>query len=203
MAANTTPFLTAISSRRSVYSLSKDLPISKDRILELVKEALTHAPSPFNVRSTRTIVLFGDDHSNLWEHAYKVTEESSPAAIGVLGPKIKGFVNAAGTVLFFDDPAAFELLTPRFQAHAKLYPEWEDHSSGMNQLIVWTALAAEGVGANLQHYQPGITPYLQEKYGVSKVWKPKAQLIFGGVVGELPGPKEKTHLEASLKVFGE
>lgn len=72
----------------------------------------------------------------------------------------------------------------------------------MNQLIVWTALSAEGVGASLQHYHPGITPYLLEKYGVDKSWKPKAQLVFGGVVGEVPGPKEKTHLEESLRVYG-
>lgn len=98
MSANTTPFLTAIASRRSVYNLSKDLPISKDRILELVHEALKHAPSPFNVRSTRIVVLFGDEHTNLWEHAYKVTEEATPAAIGILGPKIEGYKNAAGTV---------------------------------------------------------------------------------------------------------
>ena len=72
----------------------------------------------------------------------------------------------------------------------------------MSQLIVWTALAAEGVGANLQHYHPAITPFLLDRYGISKEWKPKAQLVFGGVVGELPGPKPKTHLEDSLQVFG-
>ncbi|KAL5423763.1 hypothetical protein PMIN06_001617 [Paraphaeosphaeria minitans] len=49
----------------------------------------------------------------------------------------------------------------------------------MNQLIAWTALSAESVGANLQHYQPGITPYLQEKYGVDKSWRLKAQMVFG------------------------
>ncbi|KAL1607661.1 hypothetical protein SLS60_002596 [Paraconiothyrium brasiliense] len=201
--ASTTPFLNAIASRRSIYALSKETPIPNARILDLVTEALKHAPSPFNVRSTRAIVLFGADHDRLWEEAYRVTEETTPAAIGILGPKIKGFVAAKGTVLFFDDPSAYELLSPRFQAHAKLYPEWEEHSSGMNQLIVWTALSAEGVGANLQHYQPGITPFLQEKYGVDKSWKLKAQLVFGGVVGEVPGAKEKTHLEKSLQVYGE
>jgi predicted oxidoreductase (fatty acid repression mutant protein) len=106
-------------------------------------------------------------------------------------------------VLFFDDATAYALLSPRFQAQAKLYPEWEEHSSGMNQLIAWTALSAEGVGASLQHYQPGITPYLQEKYGVDASWGLKAQLVFGGVIGEVPGAKEKTHLERSLVVYGE
>ncbi|KAF9740537.1 hypothetical protein PMIN03_006787 [Paraphaeosphaeria minitans] len=140
MMASATHFLAAVADRRSVYALSKEIPVSNERILELVTEALKHAPSPFNVRST---------------------QESTPAAIGILRPKIKGFVAAKGT------------------AHAKLYPEWEEHSSSMNQLIAWTALSAESVGANLQHYQPGITPYLQEKYGVDKSWRLKAQMVFG------------------------
>lgn len=96
--ASTTPFLTAIASRRSVYVLSKKSPITNTRILELVSEALKHAPSPFNVRSTRAIVLFGAEHEALWEHAFKVVEESTPGMIGILGPKIKGFVAAQGTV---------------------------------------------------------------------------------------------------------
>jgi nitroreductase len=96
--ASTTPFLTALASRRSVYALSKETPIPNARILELVTEALTHAPSPFNVRSTRAIVLFGRDHEELWEHAYSVTAESTPAAMGILGPKIKGLGAAKGTV---------------------------------------------------------------------------------------------------------
>jgi predicted oxidoreductase (fatty acid repression mutant protein) len=29
--------------------------------------------------------------------------------------------------------------------------------------VVWTALDAEGLGCNLQHYQPGITPWVREK----------------------------------------
>jgi predicted oxidoreductase (fatty acid repression mutant protein) len=96
--ASTTPFLTALAARHSVYALSKETPIPNTRILELVTEALKHAPSPFNVRSTRTIVLFGRDHEDLWEEAYRVTAASTPAAMGVLGPKIEGFIAAKGTV---------------------------------------------------------------------------------------------------------
>lgn len=72
----------------------------------------------------------------------------------------------------------------------------------MLQLIVWTALAAEGVGANLQHYQPGITPWLKEKFGIEESWRVKAQMVFGGVVGEVPAAKEKTHIKESLRIFG-
>ena len=98
--ASTTSFLAATQARRSMYALSKESPISNDRIIEIVNHALKYAPSPFNVRSARCILLFGQEHNKLWEHAYKITEETTPQAIGVLGPKIKGFEGAYGTVSY-------------------------------------------------------------------------------------------------------
>jgi predicted oxidoreductase (fatty acid repression mutant protein) len=96
--ASSTPFLTAVANRRSLYALSKESPISNDRIVEIVNHALKHAPSPFNVRSTRCIVLFGEEHTKLWENAYKVTEQATPQFMGILGPKMKGYEAAYGTV---------------------------------------------------------------------------------------------------------
>jgi uncharacterized protein len=195
-------FLSAVAARRSVYNISKESTISNDRIQEIVTEALKHAPSPFNVRSARAIILLGDEHTKLWQEAYTITEKETPQAIGILGPKIKGYEAGCGTVLFFDDQTAYDTLTPRFRALSKQYTEWEEHSSGMHQLIVWTALEAEGLGCNLQHYQPSITPYVNSTYQVPEFWKLKCQLVFGKPVGELPGPKEKTHLESALRVYG-
>jgi len=96
--ASAIPFLTAVASRRSVYTLAKESPIPNDRILDIVNEALKNGPSPFNVRSARCIVLFGEEHTKLWQAAYKITKESIPGAIGILGPKIIGYEEAYGTV---------------------------------------------------------------------------------------------------------
>lgn len=96
--ASATPFLTAVAGRRSIYTLSKESPIPNSRILEIVNHALVHAPSPFNSRTTRCIVLFGEEHDKLWKNAYEVTEEQTPGSIAVLGPKIKGFQEGYGTV---------------------------------------------------------------------------------------------------------
>ncbi|KAF2019097.1 Nitroreductase [Aaosphaeria arxii CBS 175.79] len=200
--ASTTPFLTAVQGRRSIYTITKELPIPTSRILEIVHEALEHAPSPFNVRSCRCIVLFGDEHDKLWRHAYEITQKDSPQAIPILGPKIEGYAAGAGSVLFFDDTSAYGSLTPRFAALSKQFPEWEEHSSGMHQFIVWTALTAENLGCSLQHYQQGITPYVKELYDVPESWNLKSQLVFGGRAGEVPDPKPKTGLESALKSFG-
>ncbi|KAF2639772.1 hypothetical protein P280DRAFT_470384 [Massarina eburnea CBS 473.64] len=103
--------------------------------------------------------------------------------------------------MFFDDSSAYDLLSSRFAALAKAYPEWEEHS-GMHQFIVWTALSAEGLGVSCQHYQPSITPYVNKTYHVSESWKLKCQLVFGKPVGTLPDAKPKTHLEQALRVYG-
>lgn len=127
-----------------------------------------------------------------------------PQAMGILGPKIKGLERAKGTVLLFDDQTAYDSLTPRFRGLSEQYPEWEEHSSGMLQFIAWTALDAEGLGCSLQHYQPGITPYVRSTYSIPESWKLKCQLVFGGLeegVGR-PVAKEKTYLETAIRVHG-
>lgn len=66
-------------------------------------------------------------------------------------------------VLFFDDPSTISKLPPPFQPLFTEFPNVQDHASGMLQFVVWTALAAEGLGCNLQHYQPHIDPWVREK----------------------------------------
>ncbi|KAG9728433.1 hypothetical protein KCU73_g12375, partial [Aureobasidium melanogenum] len=76
-----------------------------------------------------------------------------PMAVDILIPKVQGFRGAYGTVLFFEDVDSVKELNPRFAKMSEENPEWYDHSSGMHQYVVWTALEAEGLGCNLQHYQ--------------------------------------------------
>ncbi|OCK80660.1 Nitroreductase, partial [Lepidopterella palustris CBS 459.81] len=200
--ASTTSFLAATKARRSMYALAKESPISNERILEIVQHALKYAPSPFNVRSTRCIVLFGAEHDKLWDIAYKATEETTPMALPILGPKIKGFAAAYGTCMFFDDDTAVNELTPRFAALSKQYPEWFEHSNGMNQYIVWTALEAEGLGCNLQHYQPMITPAVVKEWNVPASWHLKCQMVFGKPTAGAGEEKPKRPAEENMKVYG-
>jgi uncharacterized protein len=48
--ASTKPFLDAVKDRHSIYSLSKDSPISDERVKELLEFTIKHAPSSFNVQ---------------------------------------------------------------------------------------------------------------------------------------------------------
>lgn len=79
-----------------------------------------------------------------------------------------------------------------------------EHSQGINQFITWTALANEGLGCNLQHYNPMVTKNVMETWDVPETWALKAQLVFGKPTGPPRGGVEKQFapLETRVKVFG-
>ncbi len=74
----------------------------------------------------------------------------------------------------------------------------------MNQFIAWTALANEGLGCNLQHHHPVISPYVAKTYDVPASWSLRAQLVFGKPTGPPRGGVEKVFapLETRVKVYG-
>jgi predicted oxidoreductase (fatty acid repression mutant protein) len=71
----------------------------------------------------------------------------------------------------------------------------------MNQYAVWTALEAEGLGANLQHYNPLIDKRVAETWNVPADWELSAQMPFGTPAA---APAEKTFkpVEERFKVYG-
>jgi predicted oxidoreductase (fatty acid repression mutant protein) len=71
----------------------------------------------------------------------------------------------------------------------------------MHQYAVWVALEAEGLGANLQHYNPLIDEKVQSTWNVPATWLLKSQLVFGHPEGEA-GPKTFKPIEDRLKVYG-
>lgn len=76
---NADTLLELMKGRRSYYALNKDLPISKDRIQEIIKEALRQTPSSFNSQSNRVVVLFGDEHDKFWALTTETLKDIVPA----------------------------------------------------------------------------------------------------------------------------
>ena len=70
----------------------------------------------------------------------------------------------------------------------------------MAQYILWAALEAEGLGVNLQHYNPIIDVRLETEYSVPPTWSLKSQMVFGKPVAE-PGEKTFKPLEERVKFF--
>lgn len=57
------PFLSALSHRRSVYTLSNSSTISDPRIVEILKQAIEKTPAAFGSFTTRMVLLLRDGGS--------------------------------------------------------------------------------------------------------------------------------------------
>lgn len=188
--------------RRSVYALNKDLPIAASEVAKIVEHAIKHTPSSFNSQSTRAVVLFGAEHEKLWDIAINELRKIVPA--GNFQPtedKLNMFKAAAGSVLFFEDQKVVKGLQEQFVAYAANFPVWADHADAMTQYAIWTALAAAGVGANLQHYNPVIDAEVAKTWNIPADWTLRAQLVFGGIAAPA-GEKAFNPIEERFQVHG-
>ncbi|KAI1466278.1 Nitroreductase [Daldinia caldariorum] len=195
-------FLDHLKNRRTYYALSKELPISKERIQEIVKQSIYEVPSSFNSQSNRVVVLFGAEHDKLWDLTSEILKTIVPAdAWESTAQRMSGFKAGAGTVLFFEDQEVVHKMQAQFSLYSDKFPIWAQQSDAMAQYAIWTAFTAEGLGANLQHYNPLIDAKVASEWGIPDHWQLNAQLVFGGRAGE-PGPKDQVPIEERLKVFG-
>ncbi|MDO5651909.1 MAG: nitroreductase family protein [Moraxella sp.] len=193
---------TAAETRRSIYALNKNLPISTDEVKQIIEHAVKHTPSSFNSQSTRVIALFGAEHDKLWDLTTEALRAIVPAEnFAPTEQKLAMFKAGAGTVMFFEDKRPIEALQANFPAYADNFPIWAEHTNAMHQYAIWTALAAAGVGANLQHYNPVIDDAVAKTWHVPSEWKLRAQMVFGGIAAPA-GDKEFAPLDERLQFFG-
>jgi uncharacterized protein len=119
-------FLTAVQSRLSCYTLTNTSPIPDTRIHEIINSTIKHAPSTFNVQSARAIILLKSEHEKLWDMADACLKKAVPEqAYNSLKGRVKGFRDAYGTVMWFEDQEALEKLgqsSPSMGAIKHLFP---------------------------------------------------------------------------------
>lgn len=194
-------FYEALAERRSYYELSKSSPVSDEVIQEVVEKALRLAPSAFNSQSARAVVLFGEQHDKAWEITRESLRKIVPAEqFAQTNDKIDAFKNGYGTVLFFEEQSIIEGLQERFALYKDNFPVWAQQAAGMAQLVVWTGLRSEGLGASLQHYNELIEDEIKATFDLPDSWKLLAQMPFGTPL-TVPGPKEYTPIEERVRVF--
>ncbi|WP_107863292.1 nitroreductase family protein [Neisseria polysaccharea] len=192
----------AAESRRSVYSLNKNLPVGKDEVVQIVEHAVLHTPSSFNSQSARVVVLFGEEHDKVWQFVEDALRAVVPAdSFEPTAQKLKLFKAGAATILFYEDQNVVKGLQEQFPAYAANFPVWADQANAMVQYAVWTTLAAAGAGANLQHYNPLPDAAIAEAWNIPENWLLRAQMVVGGI-GAPAGEKTFQPVAERLKVFG-
>ncbi|CAB3961124.1 MULTISPECIES: nitroreductase family protein [Burkholderia] len=185
------------TKRRTQYALGKELPISEAEAEGLIRQAIRIAPSAFHSQSSRAVILFEAMHEKLWDITRETLRAIVPAdAFAPTDAKMDAFAAGAGTVLFFEDQDAIQELQKQFPLYADAFPMFSEHSAGMAQFAVWTALAEAGIGASLQHYNPLIDAEVAKQWNVPASWKLRAQMPFGSNLQPFP---EKTFIADELR----
>ncbi len=190
------------TTRRSIYALNDQLPLSPLALSEVIEEVVLNTPSAFNSQSSRLVVLLGPEHQKFWalvENALR--KVVPPENFDATAVKLDGFRAGAGTVLFFEDELVIRELQERFPLYAASFPLYAEQTNAMHQYALWTALADNDIGANLQHYNPLVDAEVQKLWQLPSTWTLKAQLVFGGIKAPA-GEKEFKPLNERLKFFG-
>jgi len=195
-------FLDAIAKRRTFYGIGKNIALTQDHIQEIVEQSVVNTPTAFNSQSGRAAVLFAEQHKKLWSIALDSLRKIVPAdAFAKTEEKVNSFAAGAGTILFFEDMSIVEALQKKFALYKDNFPVWSLQSNGMLQLIIWTALEQEGLGASLQHYNPLIDDEVKAQWKLPGSWKLLGQMPFGAPTAQ-PDKKEFAPLQDRVKIFG-
>lgn len=203
MSSITDSMISAVAERRSIYNLSNESTISEKRLEELVQKVLLAVPSAFNTQSTRIVVLLGDQHKKLWDIvlatlAPHVKHDEATAA--ATEQRIASFVAGYGSIMFFEDLSTYDALQS-FAIYKDKFPSWCDQTSAMHQLLLWTVLEAEGMGVNVQHYNPLIDEEVRKAWQLDSKWTLVSQMVIGKTVGDRPQPKEKKPVEERYRII--
>ena len=196
-------FTNLLKERRSIYALGKNVSLSNDQILALVKTAVKESPSSFNSQTSRAVVLFGGAHEKLWdltEAALKIAVPEGQDFAPTI-EKLNSFRAGYGTILFFEDMSIVKNLQEQFALYADRFPVWAQQTSAMHQYAMWTELRTLNVGANLQHYNPLVDEDAAKAFAIPDSWELVAQMPFGNIV-EPAGEKTYQPVSERMKVLG-
>ncbi len=178
----------AARKRRSRYGLKKEITMTREEVRKLIEDIIVTMPSQANSQTARLVVLFGEEHDRFWDKTLEVIKNtmSKPENFPKTEKKVKlGFKGAYGTILYFEDQTILEALEKKRPKYAFNVQPWSLQSAGMLQFAIWAALADEGIGASLQHYQELVEDWTKEEWNIPADWKLLAQMPFGIAYDEL------------------
>ena len=194
-------FLEVMKTRRSFYAIGDKEIVDLKTIEESIREATKYTPSAFNSQSSRTILLFHEEHKKFWNIVLETLRKMvKPENFKRTEDKVNSFASGFGTVLFFEDTATVEGLQTQFPLYSANFPVWSEQSNGMLQFAVWNVLCELGLGASLQHYNPIIDDEVKQTWNVPNHYKLIAQMPFGNIVAQ-PDKKEFADIKDRFVVY--
>ena len=187
-------FNSLTANRRSIYALGDNLSQTPEEIFDLVKQTIKNSPTAFNSQTVRAVVLFGKSSDKVWEIVEDALRKiaKSPDAFEKTKAKIDSFKAGYGTILYFTDTTIVHQLENDYPSYAANFANWAEQGLGGAQQAVWTALAEQGIGASLQHYNPLIDDAIHQTFNLPADWQLRAEMPFGSI--EAPAG-EKAHLD--------
>ncbi|WP_125684664.1 nitroreductase family protein [Levilactobacillus yonginensis] len=176
-------FIELAKQRRTIYSLGRNVKLSEDELTDLIKENIKNGPSSFNNQTTRAVILFGDSHEKLWDIVIDRLKQEVPdeAAFAKTAAKVNSFKAAFGTILFYTETKTVKEFEDNFPLYAANFQDWSEQSQGNAQYAVWTSLAENGIGANLQHYNPLIDDEVRAAFNIPATWRLRGEMDFGSI----------------------
>lgn len=192
----------SLRARRSRYDIRPDLPLPREQVEALIREAVRLSPSTYNSQGSRVVILFGAESRRFWDLTRETLRPMIPAEkFDSTDRRMTAFGGGAGTVLFFEDQEVVRGLMASYPLYADNFPAFSEQASGMAQLAVWMTLAEIGVGASLQHYNPLVDAEVARIWDLPASWKLRCQMPFGAVDG---APRDKTFIddEVRFRSFG-
>ncbi|MCH4001359.1 MAG: nitroreductase family protein [Lacticaseibacillus paracasei] len=186
--------LNLLKQRRSIYALGKDVKQNPDDLVDLIETVIQETPTAFNSQTTRAVFLFGEQHDKLWDIVVKRLESEVPTeqAYEATKQKIASFKAAYGTIMYFTDTDVVKQLENDFPLYAANFATWAEQAQGSAQLNTWVTLANNGIGTNLQHYNPIIDDLVREAFDIPTNWNLRAQMPFGSIEGSA---KDKDYMD--------
>lgn len=195
-------FNSLAANRRSIYALGDNLSQTPEEIFDLVKQTIKNSPTAFNSQTVRAVVLFGKSSDRVWEIVEDALRKiaKSPDAFEQTKSKIDSFKAGYGTILYFTDTTIVHQLENDYPSYAANFANWAEQGLGGAQQAVWTALAEQGIGASLQHYNPLIDDAIHQVFNLPADWQLRAEMPFGSI--EAPaGEKAQLDDEEMFKLI--
>lgn len=175
-----------IEKRRSNYDLGNNLEISKKDLINLLRKIIYYAPSPFNVQSSKIVLLNKKSHHLLWTTVVEefLKKNNNGDLLDSNKARIKREDKAYGTILFYKDERVIEEFKEKLDAYEqKSLDSWCIEESAMLQMNIWNELRLRDIGAHIVHFDD-IDEEVSVAFDIDKNYKLVAMMVFGNIIQE-------------------